>query len=126
MRKPVKTILFVLLGIGVLCCGGGLVAAKIYTTKATESSITPETYNAVRIGQREDEVRRSLGGSSGLAKSALFGEEPAIPAGSRCAYALSRPTLSEMSQLVYRFCFADGKLVEKREIQGSGSEPTGN
>jgi signal transduction histidine kinase len=124
MRKPVKTFLYVLLGVVVLCCGGGLIGAKVMSTKAKEASITPERYDAIQLGQAEDQVRKAVGEKGSFAKDTLFGEEPPVPAGSRCAYALSSRTVNDMSQLVYRFCFAGGKLVEKREIQGPGAEPT--
>jgi signal transduction histidine kinase len=126
MRKPAKTILLVLLGLVVVLCGGGIFAVKVYTTKAKEASITPETYETIQTGQAEAQVRGLVGGHGSIARDALFGTEPAKPAGSTCAYALSAKTLNDMSQLVYRFCFADGRLVEKRAIQGPGAEPTSN
>jgi hypothetical protein len=58
---------------------------------------------------------------SSIARDALF-EEPPIPAGARCSYALSSRATNDTSQLVYRFCFAGGRLVEKREIKSMDSD----
>jgi hypothetical protein len=123
MGKPAKTILFVLLGTGVLCCGGGLIGAKVLADKVNDASISPEVYRAAQLGQPEDQVRKAVDKGS-FARDSLFGQEPPIPASARCAYALSRRDDGDPTELVYRFCFADGKLVEKREIQTPGVDPT--
>jgi hypothetical protein len=98
---------------------------KAVRDEAEKASIAPETYAGVSIGQAEDEVRKKVGEKGETAKEALFGQDPPIPARARCTYALSSKTLGDVSPLVYRFCFADGKLVEKRAIQRAGADPTG-
>jgi signal transduction histidine kinase len=115
-----KTLLFGLLGVVVVCFGGVLIGAKVMSTKAKEASITPETYAAVQNGQAEDQVRKAVGEKGSFAKDAVDGQEPQLPAGSTCVYAMSSQTLKDTSKLVYRFCFVGGKLVEKREIQAAG------
>jgi signal transduction histidine kinase len=112
-----RTILYVLLGGTVVCCGGSLVGAKILADKVKDASISPATYDAAQVGQPEDKVRKAVGDKGSIARAALFDEEPPIPAGATCAYALSSRPTGDTSELVYRFCFADGRLVEKREIQ---------
>jgi hypothetical protein len=111
-----RTILYVLLGTAAVCCGGGLIGAKILADKVKAASISPATYAAATVGQPEDQVRKAVGDSGSFAKDSLFGSEPPVPAGATCAYALSS---AEGTSLVYRFCFAGGALVEKREIQGN-------
>jgi signal transduction histidine kinase len=125
MSKPAKIVLYVLLGVVVVCCGGGLIGTKILSTKVKEASISPETFHAAQLGQPEDQVRKAVGEKGSIARDALVGAEPPIPTGARCAYALSGRTINDTSRLVYRFCFAGGKLVEKREIQGPGADPAG-
>jgi len=125
MHRPAKTVLYVLLATVVVCCGGGLIGAKVLVDKMNDASITPETYNAVQTGQPEDQVRKTVGDKGSTARDVLTAPEPPIPAGAHCTYALSSRTLHDINQLVYRFCFAGGKLVEKREIQASGADPTG-
>jgi signal transduction histidine kinase len=121
MRRPMKIVLSVLAGTVVVCCGGGLIGAKVLADKMKAATIIPEAYNAVQVGQPEDQVRKMVDRKSSIARDALF-DEPPIPAGARCSYALTSQPTDDTSQLVYRFCFAGGKLVEKREIKSMGTD----
>jgi hypothetical protein len=112
MRKPAKPVLFVLLGILVVCCGGAVVSGWLLAREVGSATIPAATYRAVQVGQPEDQVRREIGDTGTIGRDTLSGEEPPIPAGAQCAYGLSEG----VDKVVYRFCFAGGKLVEKREI----------
>jgi signal transduction histidine kinase len=124
MRKPAKITLFVILGFVVLCCGGGVIGAKLLERKANKESIPAETYNAVRVGHPEKEVREAVGETSTLAKEALSNEPP-TPTGAKCVYTFaSKP--ADGDREVYRFCFTGGQLVEKQTLRpGTGDAPTG-
>jgi signal transduction histidine kinase len=117
MSKPTKTMLFVLLGVVAVCCGGGVIGLKVFERKVAEGSISPETYKRVQVGQPEDQVRKAVGAKGSIAKDSLTGDEPPIPAGATCLYAYSSEPSRDNSRSVYRFCMAGGKLVQKREIQ---------
>lgn len=116
MGRTAKIVLLSIAGLVVLCCGGGLIGVKFFIAKAKAASISPATFDAIQIGQAEADVRRRMPAKDSIAKDSLGGQEPPVPAGSKCAYALSSATVTEWSPTVYRFCFADGRLVEKRAI----------
>jgi hypothetical protein len=124
MRKPAKAALIVLLGVTVLCCGGGVIGMKVERT-AKNNGISPETYRKVQVGQAEADVRQIAGKTGSIAKEAVSGDEPPIPAGATCAYALSDEPSGDATSDVFRFCFAGGKLVQKQEIQGSSDAGPG-
>jgi len=117
MRTPAKVALIVLLGGTALCCGGGLISMKVERT-AKDNTISPETYRKVQVGQAEADVRKVLGKTGSIAKEAVS-DEPPIPAGATCTYALSEKPADDTASDVFRFCFAGGKLVQKQEIGGS-------
>ena len=116
MGKTAKIVLLSIAGLVVLCCGGGLIGVKFFIARAKAASISPATFDAIQTGQAEADVRKRMPAKDSIAKDSLGGQEPRVPAGSKCAYALSSTTVTEWSPTVYRFCFADGRLVEKRAI----------
>jgi hypothetical protein len=68
-----------------------------------------------------------VGNHGTIARWAMWGEESAQPAGASCTYSVSSGTGSDQPRRVYRFCFADDKLIEKKEFHASDeSNPTGN
>jgi signal transduction histidine kinase len=113
MRKPTKPLLYVLLGVLVVCGGGALTVGWFLAREVRSATIPAATFRAVQTGQSEDQVRRQIGETGTIGRETLSGEEPPIPAGAQCAYGLSEG----VDKNVYRFCFAGGKLVEKREIK---------
>ncbi len=121
MRKPTKLMLYVLAGIVVVCVGGALTSGWFLAREVRNATIPAATFGAVQPGQPEDRVRRQIGETGTIGRETLSGEEPPIPAGAQCAYGLSEG----VDKTVYRFCFAGGKLVEKREIEQPESGPTG-
>ncbi|MFF0475189.1 sensor histidine kinase [Streptomyces sp. NPDC004284] len=80
-----------------------------------DGMIDPAQYNAVKVGMTEKEVREQLPSGDTIATTGLDGSGPERPEGSRCLVLLS----SEMGDAydedpVFRFCFKDGKLIEKK------------
>ncbi|MFF1507029.1 histidine kinase [Streptomyces sp. NPDC058326] len=83
-----------------------------------EGMIDPEEYAAVKVGSPEEEVRDRLPSGDTIATAGLGGKGPAMPDGADCLVLMS----SEISESfdkepVFRFCFRDGKLIEKKSYE---------
>ncbi len=83
-----------------------------------ESSVSPGTFERMRTGAPEAEVREQLPEESFL-NSGLNDQGPAKPEGARCeTFASTEPSSDWEEERAFRFCFKDGKLVEKRTFLG--------
>ncbi|WP_329021286.1 sensor histidine kinase [Streptomyces sp. NBC_00690] len=112
-------------GIG-LGCGISLAALLVLVVVAvvgvffllstvTEGMIDPEQYEQVRVGDDEDSVRKQLPSGDTIATLGLDGKGPKPPEGSDCLVLMSSEVGNNIdSEPVFRFCFKDGKLVEKK------------
>ncbi|MFG3038704.1 sensor histidine kinase [Streptomyces sp. NPDC048330] len=83
-----------------------------------EGMIEPKQYEAVEVGMSEQEVRDRLPSGDTIATVGLGKEGPEEPAGSDCLVLMS----SELGEIpdkepVFRFCFKDGKLIEKKAYE---------
>ncbi len=116
MRRSIKLRLAISLAALVLCCGGGLAGLNLLEREVQQSSISPVTYEDLKIGEPEDRVRRVLGDVGTTAKDVISGEEPPIPTGATCVYTFSS-AVTDNVRSVYRFCFDGGKLVQKQEFR---------
>lgn len=102
-----------LVGLGVVAAVG----VGVLMEEANKALVGPETYRSVRTGTPEDEVRDRLPSGQSFLTSDARAKAPAEPARSRCLYLLSTESPEGWdTDLVYRFCFRDGKLIEKREF----------
>ncbi|NBM15881.1 sensor histidine kinase, partial [Streptomyces sp. GC420] len=98
--------------------GFGLFAVA---TEPDKGMIDPETYEAVRIGESEGRVRDRLPDGETWTTSGLDEGGPAKPAGSDCLVLMSSEMGSSWdSEPVFRFCFRDGKLIEKQSYEVKG------
>ncbi|MER8042789.1 histidine kinase [Streptomyces sp. NPDC094032] len=80
--------------------------------------IGPGEYDAVKVGQSEKEVRDRLPSGDTIATTGLHGKGPKEPEGSSCLVLMSsEPEESMESEPVFRFCFKDGKLIEKKSYE---------
>ncbi|MFF5766321.1 sensor histidine kinase [Streptomyces tanashiensis] len=80
-----------------------------------DGMIDPGQYEAVKVGMTEKEVRDQLPSGDTIATAGLKGSGPTRPEGSECLVLMS----SELGETyeeepVFRFCFKDGKLIEKK------------
>ncbi|MEV7570631.1 sensor histidine kinase [Streptomyces tanashiensis] len=80
-----------------------------------DGMIDPAQYEAVKVGMTEREVRDQLPSGDTIATAGLKGSGPTRPEGSECLVLMS----SELGETyeeepVFRFCFKDGKLIEKK------------
>ncbi|MEU1628520.1 histidine kinase [Streptomyces sp. NPDC020096] len=106
-------------GIGVLILVGlvvaGIFAWNALIHNARRGMIDPSVYASVKVGEAEAQVRAKLPSGESLLTSDLKKQVPAGPAGANCLLLLS--SQDSATDPVYRFCFKDGKLAEKREFQ---------
>ncbi|MBB1259787.1 sensor histidine kinase [Streptomyces alkaliterrae] len=82
-------------------------------TEINKGLVTREQYHSVRVGQPEDEVRERLPEGTGIG-DVLDAEQKERPRGSTCLVMFAESPLNkDGSGSLARFCFRDGKLVEK-------------
>ncbi|MGD3105474.1 sensor histidine kinase [Streptomyces sp. YGL11-2] len=100
----------------------GLVAAGLFgvgtvVREAEKGAIDPQVYAGVKVGEPEAQVRHTLPSGSSFLMSGTRSKLPAEPAGSTCQLFLSTADEDDpAADTVYRFCFKDGKLADKREF----------
>uniref|UniRef100_A0AAU2V5W6 histidine kinase n=1 Tax=Streptomyces sp. NBC_00003 TaxID=2903608 RepID=A0AAU2V5W6_9ACTN len=82
---------------------------------AEKGMIDPSEYDRIKVGTSEAEVRNELPSGDTVLTSGLAGKGPAEPEGSRCLVLMSSDTGEGLkTEPVFRFCFKDGKLIEKK------------
>ncbi|AQT75478.1 MULTISPECIES: hypothetical protein [Streptomyces] len=110
-----------LIGCGVaLVLGIGAVVAVVFgvgkvVDMAGESMVDPAVYEGVKTGDAEGDVRAKLPSGESFVKTALKEGGPVEPEGSTCAWYVSTGEAEMGKETVLRFCFKDGKLVEKTQ-----------
>ncbi|MFI8101476.1 sensor histidine kinase [Streptomyces sp. NPDC086023] len=91
---------------------GGL--AFVMIGSVNEAMIDRAQYESVRVGQSEREVRSALPSGDSMLTSGLESSGPPRPAGTECLVLLSSEESGGLAEEpVFRFCFRDGRLVEK-------------
>lgn len=112
-----------LLGCGIaLLLLVALVVAGVFTMgkvidEADKGMIDPSTYASVKVGDPERDVREKLPSGKSFLTSDAKDKIPAAPAGASCLTLLSTDDSRGLSvDTVYRFCFKDGRLSDKREF----------
>jgi signal transduction histidine kinase len=124
MRKSTKILMSILAGVLVLCGVGGVLGTWWLTHQVRQRIVPAASYEALYNGRTETQVRDAIGAQRLLARGDIDGGEPKVPAGAHCAYAYSSHTAGGGTRLVYRFCFASGALVEKREFEPTNEGAT--
>jgi hypothetical protein len=67
------------------------------------------------VGTAEQEVRDRLPSGDTIVTTGLHGKGPQEPAGSSCLVLMSSEVGEDLdTEPVFRFCFKDGKLIEKK------------
>ncbi|MFE9256447.1 sensor histidine kinase [Streptomyces sp. NPDC006879] len=98
----------VLLGVAFFMLAGSL----------DEAMISKEEYDQVRVGESERQVRERLPSGDTALVAGLEGTGPPKPPGSACLVLMSSEDGSSFTaEPVFRFCFKDGKLVEKKAYE---------
>ncbi|MFJ3905228.1 sensor histidine kinase [Streptomyces sp. NPDC090025] len=84
----------------------------------SDGMINPSQYDGVKVGDSEKEVRDRLPSGDTIATTGLHGKGPKEPAGSSCLVLMSSEVSEDIDkEPVYRFCFKDGKLIEKKSYE---------
>ncbi|MFI9201230.1 sensor histidine kinase [Streptomyces sp. NPDC053048] len=109
-------------------CGVGLLILVVLAVAAVfgigmivdetdKAVIDPSVYESVHTGDPERQVREKLPSGESFLTADIKDKLPADPAGTSCLSLLSSDTSRGLTtDIVYRFCFKDGKLSEKREF----------
>ncbi|MFD6878297.1 MULTISPECIES: sensor histidine kinase [unclassified Streptomyces] len=99
----------------VIVMGAGV---ALLVSSANKAMISGEEYEAVRVGETEKAVRDRLPSGDSIMTSGLDRKGPPRPEGSECLALLSEDDSDDLStDDVFRFCFKDGKLVEKQAYE---------
>ncbi|MFB7183221.1 sensor histidine kinase [Streptomyces sp. NPDC056257] len=96
----------------VIVLGAGVV---LLVDSAGDAMIGRDEYDAVHVGEPEQSVRDRLPSGESFMTAGAVRKGPARPPGSECLALLAEePSGSWDTDLVFRFCFQDGKLVDKQ------------
>ncbi|MGP8300736.1 sensor histidine kinase [Streptomyces inhibens] len=116
-------------GIAIGCGAAALIAlllviaagvAAIFLAAGPDKAmmIEPKQYAAVKVGQSEAEVRKQLPDGAPFLTDGLERGAPPAPEGAKCFRLNSTEFGSGWDKdPVFRFCFKDGKLIEKKSFE---------
>ncbi|WP_405668607.1 histidine kinase [Streptomyces sp. NBC_01166] len=97
---------------------GVVVAGVLLVREADKAMIEPKQYDAVTIGQSERSVRDELPSGDSFMNTGPGDGAPPEPDGATCLTLLSTEIGSSLdADPVFRFCFKDGKLIEKKSFE---------
>ncbi|WP_329585206.1 histidine kinase [Streptomyces sp. NBC_01362] len=86
--------------------------------KAEEARIEPKQYDTVKVGQPEAEIRKQLPKENSFVTDGLETDAPPVPKGAKCLSLTSTESSNNPDmEPVFRFCFKDGKLTEKKSFE---------
>ncbi|WP_406483354.1 sensor histidine kinase [Streptomyces platensis] len=104
--------------LALLLVAGLLVGGAFLMTEVDKAVIEPKEYKAVKVGQSETAVRKQLPGGSSVLTEGMDKGAPPIPEGAKCLSLNSSELGSSWEKdPVFRFCFKDGKLIEKKSFE---------
>ena len=83
--------------------------------------LDPSVYHSVKVGDSETAVRAKLPHGKSFLATGLDDKAPAVPRGATCTSYLSTGNWPDKGDDIpaFRFCFKDGKLIEKRSFMSS-------
>ncbi|MDO0935261.1 histidine kinase [Streptomyces sp. DG2A-72] len=103
--------LVIIVGLGVLAVWG---IAKLWD-ESDKAMIEPSVYKSVKVGDTETVVRGKLPDGKSFLTDGLHDKGPAKPKGADCLVLLSTEIPDNLDdEPLFRFCFKDGKLIEKQ------------
>ncbi|MFE4214755.1 sensor histidine kinase [Streptomyces sp. NPDC056844] len=106
--------------IGVVLVIAVVVGVVLLVREADKAMIEPAQYEAVKIGQSERSVRDALPHGDSFMNTGPGAGAPPEPDGSTCLTLLSSEIGSSLdADPVFRFCFKDGKLIEKKSFEAT-------
>ncbi|MFJ2749518.1 sensor histidine kinase [Streptomyces sp. NPDC087297] len=99
----------------VIVFGAGVV---LLLDSASDAMIDRDEFDAVHVGESEQSVRDRLPTGENFMTAGAARKGPPRPAGSDCLALLAENQPSALgTDRIFRFCFQDGKLVEKQEYE---------
>ncbi|WP_306432391.1 sensor histidine kinase [Streptomyces sp. A1136] len=98
----------------VIAVGAGV---ALVVSSAMDAMISRADFDAVRVGEPERAVRDRLPDGENFMTSGMEGKGPARPEGSHCLVLLSEEDSQLTTDTAFRFCFKDGKLVDKQAYE---------
>ncbi|MFD4828975.1 histidine kinase [Streptomyces uncialis] len=105
----------------VLAVGLLIVAGFVLLVRSmSDEMVSTATYDDLSVGMPEAEARERLPDGEHFLHEDIRqkGEAPAAPAGASCLVVVSEETSSSWStEAVFRFCFKDGRLIEKKSYE---------
>ncbi|MFE7181076.1 sensor histidine kinase [Streptomyces erythrochromogenes] len=95
-----------------------IAAAVMLMDTASDSMIARDEYDAVHVGESETSVRGRLPSGESFLTAGADRKGPPRPEGAQCLVLLADHQPSKLTtDLVFRFCFLDGKLVDKQAYE---------
>ncbi|MFB7169640.1 sensor histidine kinase [Streptomyces sp. NPDC056254] len=96
-----------------------IAAALLLLDSVGDAMISRDEYDAVQVGEAEQAVRDRLPSGESFLTAGADRKGPPRPQGSECLALLAddQPNDSLTTDLVFRFCFQDGKLVDKQAYE---------
>jgi signal transduction histidine kinase len=104
--------------IGVLLVVALVVGGIFVAGESDKSTIEPRQYEKLKVGQSETEVRDQLPQGDSFLTDGLDKGAPPVPKGAKCLSLNSSEFGSRWNMSpVFRFCFRDGELIEKKSFE---------
>lgn len=120
MRK----VILIVVAVAVVVCGvGGWFGFQAFRVGSAlnESSLTQAEIDAQQVGGDESAVRQALPEPlQDVDEGDIYGDDATQqgkPAGAECVYYGVKPLSEAGDNPFVRFCFADGKLTEKKRLR---------
>ncbi|MFD5147121.1 sensor histidine kinase [Streptomyces sp. NPDC058401] len=93
-------------------------AVALLIGSVSDATISRDDYDGIQVGEAEGTVRSRLPSGDSILTEGLDRKGPPRPQGATCLALLAEDGTEEWgSDSVFRFCFKDGKLVEKQAYQ---------
>ncbi|MGW6703782.1 sensor histidine kinase [Streptomyces sp. NPDC054956] len=92
-------------------------AVALLVGSVSDATLPKSEYDRIQVGEPEDEVRSRLPSGDSILTEGLDRKGPPRPQGAACLALLADDNSELGSDSVFRFCFKDGKLVEKQAYQ---------
>lgn len=92
-------------------------AVALLVGSVSDATIGRDDYDGIQVGEPESTVRSRLPSGDSILTEGLDRKGPPRPKGATCLVLLAEDGSELGSDGVFRFCFKDGKLVEKQAYQ---------
>ncbi|MGW1772267.1 sensor histidine kinase [Streptomyces sp. NPDC002104] len=92
-------------------------AVALLIGSVSDATISKEDYDGIQVGEPESTVRSRLPSGDSILTEGLDRKGPPRPPGATCVALLADDNNDLGSDSVFRFCFKDGKLVDKQAYQ---------